>query len=31
VAPVGYPTDNAYYEWNEANQSWDILGVLEWQ
>ena len=24
-APVDYPTDGLYYEWNETNQSWDLI------
>jgi hypothetical protein len=27
--PVTYPTDGFSYEWNEANQSWDILDFSE--
>ena len=24
-APVDYPTDGLYYQWNETNQSWDLI------
>jgi len=24
-APVDYPTDGQNYEWNETNQSWDLI------
>jgi len=24
-APVDYPTDGLYYEWNETNQSWNLI------
>jgi hypothetical protein len=24
-APVGYPNDGQIYNWNETNQSWDLL------
>jgi len=24
-SPVDYPTDGLYYEWNETNQSWNLI------
>lgn len=28
-APVEYPTDGQLYEWDEANQSWDVVVIPE--
>jgi hypothetical protein len=28
-APIPYPTDGFTYDWNEANQSWDIVNFSE--
>ena len=25
VAPIPYPTDGAYYEWNEAEGEWNVI------
>jgi hypothetical protein len=27
--PLEYPTDGLYYEWNEANQSWETMDFSE--